>query len=224
MSMAPVGRPSEITIPVRALSVRMSAPLMAQDRPDRLTFWWGITSSAVALARHLESLGSLEGETVLELGCGTGLAGVTAGLLGGKVTFTDYVEEALAFARMNSDLNGLHEEKTDFRILDWENPTEREPFSLVLGAEVVYDYFFHGSLQIVLDRMLDQHGRIMLADRKRLCVSRFMGRMIDRGFACEETASHVKMEGFPDQEVTIFTLKRAHTMERDRLCRTDNVT
>jgi 2-polyprenyl-3-methyl-5-hydroxy-6-metoxy-1,4-benzoquinol methylase len=216
MSMALAARPTEIVIPLGTLSVRMSAPPLAEETPDRLTFWWGITSSAVALGRHLESLGRLDGEPVLELGCGTGLAGVTAGLLGGRVTFTDYVEEALAFARRNSRLNGLHDAQTRFTILDWENPKDQEPFSLVLGAEVVYDYFFHGNLQVVLERTLSPSGRIMLADRKRLCVSRFMGRMIQRGFLCEETTSRVVLEGFPDQEVTIFTLRRGSAVERDR--------
>ncbi len=106
----------EIVIPVGALSVRMSAPLAAEEVPDRLTFWWGITSAAVALARHLESSGGLSGESVLELGCGTGLAGVTAGLLGGQVTFTDYVEDALTYARKNCLLNGLNEPATGYRV------------------------------------------------------------------------------------------------------------
>jgi predicted nicotinamide N-methyase len=216
MNVAPDDQPTEIEVPIGALSVHMNAPFAAEDEPDRLTFWWGITSSAVALARHLESVGKIEGERVLELGCGTGLAGVTAGLLGGRVTFTDYVEEALSFARRNSRLNGLNDEDMSFTILDWENPTQKEPFSLVLGAEVVYDYYLHGSLLVVLEHMLALNGRIMLADRKRLCVSRFMGRMINRGFVCEETTSRVVAAGFPDQEITIFTLKREGTAERER--------
>ena len=188
--------------------MRMSAPLEAEEMPDRLTFWWGITSAAVALARHLESLGGLAGKSVLELGCGTGLPGVTAGLLGGRVTFTDYVEEALGFARKNCMLNGLGDGDVSFRTLDWEHPVHQEAFSVVLGAEIAYDYYFHSCLLMVLERFLSHNGRILLADRKRLCVSRFLGRMVDRGFACEESRSRVVLQGFPEQDISVFTLKR----------------
>jgi predicted nicotinamide N-methyase len=208
MSKASAAQAEEIVIPVGTLSVRMCAPIEAEEIPDRLTFWWGITSAAVALARHLESSGGLSGESVLELGCGMGLAGVTAGLLGGRVTFTDYVEDALGFARRNSMLNGLNETVTRYRVMDWENPLNHGTFSLVLGSEVVYDYFFHGCLQTLLERLLSPNGRVVLADRKRLCVSRFVGRMVGRGFLCEQTTSRVELEGFPDQEITIFTLRR----------------
>jgi protein N-lysine methyltransferase METTL21A len=197
-----------MVIPVGELSVRMSAPLAAEEIPERLSFWWGITSAAVALARGLESAGGLSGESVMELGCGTGLAGVTAGLLGAHVTFTDYVEDALTFARTNSLLNGLNESATRYCVLDWENPKDHGVFDLVLGAEVVYDYFFHGCLLLLLERLVSPNGRVMLADRKRLCVSRFIGRMISRGFICEQASSHVALDGFPHQEITIFTLRR----------------
>jgi predicted nicotinamide N-methyase len=208
MSQTLVVEAEGIVIPVGPLSVRMSAPVAAEEIPGRLTFWWGITSAAVALARYLESSGELSGESALELGCGTGLAGVTAGLLGAHVTFTDYVEDALGFARTNSRLNGLSDAVTGYRLLDWENPANCGTFSLVLGAEVVYDYFFHGCLQALLERVLSPNGRVMLADRKRLCVSRFIGRMLGRGFICEQTDSRVSLPGFPDQEITIFTLRR----------------
>ncbi len=108
----------------------------------------------------------------------------------------------------NSLLNGLTEPAASYRVLDWENPEVHGEFGLVLGSEVVYDYFFHGCLLSLLERLLSPNGRIMLADRKRLCVSRFMGRMISRGFSCEQHTSRVTLEGFPDQEVTVFTLSR----------------
>ena len=114
----------------------------------------------------------------------------------------------MGFARRNSLLNGLGGPRARYRVLDWENPGDHGTFGLVLGAEVVYDYFYHGCLLMLLERLVTPNGRIMLADRKRLCVSRFVGRMIHRGFICEQTESRVAMDGFPDQEITIFTLSR----------------
>ena len=81
----------EISIPIGSLDVRMLAPRRREESDSRISFWWGITSAAIALARHMEARGSLRGQRVVELGCGLGLAGITAGLLGADVLFTDYV-------------------------------------------------------------------------------------------------------------------------------------
>jgi predicted nicotinamide N-methyase len=208
MNCVKPGHPGELTVPVGHLDVHMLVPAGREDLSDRITFWWGVTSSAVALSRHLEEMGSLAGESVVEVGCGLGLAGITAGLLGATVTFTDYVRDALDHAERNCEINGLNRDRRSFAVLDWEHPGQREQFSLVLGSEVVYDYFFHGALVKLLEVLVRPGGRILLADRKRLCVSRFLGRMIDKGFACRETTARVFLEGFPDHEVSIFALTR----------------
>jgi predicted nicotinamide N-methyase len=188
----------------------MVGPRTAEDPSSRISFWWGITSAAIALARHVQSMGDeLVGKRAVELGCGLGLAGITAGLMGAKVLFTDYVQDALDFAEKNAGLNGLPVENARFRILDWEGPGDLETFDLVLGSEIVYDYFFHGSLIRVLNGIVAPGGLVLLADRKRLCVSRFVGRLNDAGFLCSETVSQVRVNGFPPQEITVFALRRA---------------
>jgi predicted nicotinamide N-methyase len=151
----------------------------------------------------------LVGKRVLELGCGLGLAGITAGLMGAEILFTDYVQEALEFAERNAGVNGLPAENSRFRILDWERVGDLEAFDLILGSEIVYDYFFHGSLISLLRRAVAARGVVLLADRKRLCVSRFVGRLHDAGFLCSETVSEVRVSGFPTQEITVFSLRRA---------------
>lgn len=97
-----------ISIPVGELLIRMLAPQDETDSDSRITFWWGITSAAVALALHIEShRENFSGKRVIELGCGLGLAGIAAGLAGAHVLFTDYVPQALEFAEKNARLNGL---------------------------------------------------------------------------------------------------------------------
>lgn len=198
----------EISVPVGSLDVRMLAPRCREESDSRISFWWGITSAAIALARHLEAGGSLSGRRVVELGCGLGLAGITAGLKGADVLFTDYVAEALEFAHKNAQMNGLTDQTVKSALLDWEDPGEVEPFNIVLGSEILYDYFFHGSLIKLLKTILGPGGTIVLADRKRLVVTRFLGRLVDMGFRCVETRSQVALPGFPEQEISIFTLDR----------------
>ena len=186
----------------------MLAPRSREESDSRISFWWGITSSAIALARHIEASGLLRGQRVVELGCGLGLAGITAGLRGADVLFTDYMPEALEFARKNARLNGLADQTIKSALLDWEDPGKVGPFNVVLGSEILYDYFFHGSLIKLLQTILEPGGTIILADRKRLVVTRFLGRLADVGFRCVETQSQVSVAGFPEGEISIFTLDR----------------
>ena len=194
----------EISIPVGNAAIRMMVPRQEKDSSERLTFWWGITSAAIALAKHVQS-SEIAGKRVIELGCGLGLAGITAGLSGAEVLFTDFMPKALDFADTNARLNGLHNFATG--ILDWEQPGSIEKFDLILGSEILYDYFFHGSLIHLFRKIMKTDGTVLLADRKRLCVSRFIGRMHRVGFISEEFKEEVRERGFPHQEISIFSLK-----------------
>jgi predicted nicotinamide N-methyase len=198
----------EMDIPIGNMSVRVVAPMDREESDERISFWWGVTSSAVALSRQLATHAGLEGARVVELGCGLGLAGITAGLLGAWVTFTDYMPEALEYARRNALLNGLDEDRIALANLDWEAPAVQGTFDLVIGSEIAYDYFTHSALIKVMERLLASGGRILMAERNRLAVSRFVGRLIGRGFEASAATSTIVVPGLPNQEITIFTLQR----------------
>jgi predicted nicotinamide N-methyase len=200
----------EITVPIGEMQIRMVAPQVGEDSSCRITFWWGITCAAVALARHIEChTEDFSGKRAIELGCGLGLAGITAGLVGANVLFTDYVPQALEFVYGNARLNGLGKGAFRTAVLDWENPDIFQKFDVVFGSEIVYDYFFHSSLIRLLRQILKPDGTLLIADRKRLCVSRFIGRMISGGFSCREVVDRVVLSGFSDQEISIFRLRMA---------------
>jgi predicted nicotinamide N-methyase len=188
-------------------SIHMKAPAGPKDSGTKLLFWWEITTAAVALSRHLDSLGDfLRGKRIVELGCGPGLVGIAAGILGGNVTFTDYSKEALELARMNALENGLNANATEFEQLDWEKPRDIGAFDVILGSEIVYDYWAHSDLARLMRNLLRPGGRILLADRKRLAVSRFIGRIVRSGYPCGETVITLDQALFPKQEISIFSL------------------
>ena len=198
----------EVTIPVGHLNVQMMTPQVMEDPGERISQWWGITSSAVALSEYLASIGDLSGQRVIELGCGLGLAGITAGMLGADVLFTDSVPEALEVAKVNTAINGLDPNRTEFRIVDWEQPTDLPLFSMIIGAEILYDYFVHGPLISLVRAILAPRGTIVFADRKRLVVSRFLGRLAGFGFSCREIETEAGAPGFPAGPVSVFILTR----------------
>jgi len=198
----------QISIPLDGIDLLIEVPDLQEESGPHLSCWWGITTASIALARHLPRLGTLANKRAIELGCGLGVAGIAAALLAANVTFTDFVPEALEFAQRNARLNGLTADSTSFQLLDWEQPTQIGSFDLVLGSEILYEYFFHGALLRLLDGILAPAGRIVLTDRKRLVVSRFLGRLIERGFTVKEILAEARVNGFPDQEISVFTVGR----------------
>lgn len=208
MAAFPSREAEVLTIPVGRLNLRILAPEVEEDSAERISYWWGITSASVALSRHLYESGNLRGERIVELGCGLGLAGITAALMGASVTFTDYVPEALEFAKENCQRNGLDLSGVQFGLLDWDQPGNTGSFSMVLGSEIAYDYFTHGTLVRLLNGIIEPSGIVLLAERKRLAVTRFLGRLTDRGFRATETQTQVILDGFPHQTISIFKLAR----------------
>ncbi|MFH0957140.1 MAG: methyltransferase domain-containing protein [Pseudomonadota bacterium] len=189
-------------------NIILNAPDNVDESEDRISLWWGLTTSSIDLAERIVCQENLSGEKVLELGSGIGLTGIAALIRGAAVTFSDFLPEALETVFNNVNINGLSSQKVSFLVLDWEDPVGVPQFDLILGAEIVYDYFSHGSLIKLMEKALAPNGRILLADRDRLVVTRFVGRLLSKGFVCKKQVSLVHIKGFPKQEITIFEIKR----------------
>ncbi|TYZ63586.1 hypothetical protein PybrP1_010880 [[Pythium] brassicae (nom. inval.)] len=109
-----------------------------------LTTWDG----SVVLAKHLEHAraGELRGKRVLEVGAGTGLAGLSAALLGAReVVLTDlaYTMENLAGNAAHTLANARHAGvavgAVHTQVLDWfAPPTDVGALDFVLAADVVW--------------------------------------------------------------------------------------
>jgi len=198
-----------LEIPVGAARV----PLLAPSNPDaesgsRLSMWWGLTCAEIALAETVDQRGGLHGCAAVELGCGLGLAGVAAARRAATVTFTDYVDRALSYSRANAESNGIAPDQCRYERVDWSDPPDLGPFDLLLGAEIAYDYFFHDDLVRLVDAWLAPDGHALIADRKRLVVDRALGRLVSLGFVASETRRWIRLEGFPEQEISVWDLRR----------------
>jgi 2-polyprenyl-3-methyl-5-hydroxy-6-metoxy-1,4-benzoquinol methylase len=198
-----------VTIPIGQFDIRLTIPEVKEELcDDRISFWWGLTTSSVALSTYLSKITNLGGKSVIELGCGLGLPGICAGLMSCPVTFSDSVQECLDVVRKNAILNGLQMSNCNFIQIDWETGYFGEIFDIIIGSEILYDYFSHGELLTLLCRMLSPGGMIVLAERKRLVVERFMGRLIDKGFQATESKIDLDFPELPRQEISIFKLSR----------------
>lgn len=168
-----------------ALADAVDPGTFAED--ERFPYWAELWPSAVALARHLLRQ-DLRGIEALELGCGTGLAGVAAAMAGAKVLFTDFEADALAFARANHALNLGRPGET--RLVDWRSPPRNLRFPLVIAADVLYERRFLLPFVHCLQRTVGAGGRALIAEPGRAIaegtVERLEGRGWQRGLHLEE--------------------------------------
>jgi predicted nicotinamide N-methyase len=130
---------------------------------------------------------------VLEIGCGLGLAGVAAGTSGARVLFSDYVPEALEFARANAEHHALP--NYDARLVDFTSDRLEERFDVVVAADVVYEPESYEPLVRFLCEHTAPHGRILLTETLRADAQRVLRALEASGFDRTTRAVWVPEEG-----------------------------
>ena len=151
---------------VNLLRPRDSDELLAEEAFEHeqlLPYWAELWPSSVALARTVGAR-ALRGARTLELGCGLGLASVSAALAGGRVLATDWSPEAVRFAAGNAQRNGAN---IDTMLVDWSAPeavVERGPWQLVIGSDVLYERRNVDQMLGLLPRLVDRSGEVLIAD------------------------------------------------------------
>ena len=150
-----------------------------------------VWEAAIVLARYLEQLGQrLKGKKVIELGAGTGLAGMVAALLGATVTVTDR-KMALNVTKTNAEKNfGDLDKQDSLKVveLDWGQdvlsfPT---PYDYIIGADIVYIEDTFGDLLKTLDDLSNQETLILLSCKIRYERDNRFLRLLKRKFLYEK--------------------------------------
>jgi len=168
------------------------ALLRAVDPPDP-PYWALPWIGARAIAARLLSAPPAPMVRALEIGCGLGLAGLAAGLGGASVVLTDYVAEALAFARANAELHGLASFET--RIVDFTRDHLDARFDLVIAADVVYEPKSYEPLVDFLLAHTASGGMVLLTESLRADAKRVLAMLVERGFSLETEAAWVPEDG-----------------------------
>jgi predicted nicotinamide N-methyase len=101
---------------------------------------------------------------VLELGCGLGLVGVAAAMVGADVLGADQSAEAIAFTAVNAERNGVAVRTVRCAFERPEPVLSGAPWDLVLAADVLYE---PKTVPVLVD-LLPRLGRaVWLADPGR---------------------------------------------------------
>jgi len=146
-------------------------------------FWAATWRAALGLDRFLAGL-ELTDARVLELGCGSGQAGVGAACRGAQVTLTDAVGIALMVACLNA---WPVRERVTVRRLKWDAAALPGPkFPWIIGSDLVYDPNLFPLLERCARLHLAAGGRLLLSEPHRHTGDRFSRWIIQAGWqSCE---------------------------------------
>mmetsp|Transcript_41221 Transcript_41221/g.95473 ORF Transcript_41221/g.95473 Transcript_41221/m.95473 type:complete len:360 (-) Transcript_41221:238-1317(-) len=164
-----------------------------RNRP-RTWYWSLVWPSAVALCRWLGQDPAAQqlvgGKAVLDLGCGIGVAGIGAVVLGGagSVVLAEADTRALKYAAFSAGLNSVGS-AVACRQLDWTAPLPedlRASFSAILLSDVLYDADAAEPIARCAAAALSDDGVIILADQ----VDRPYSSASRRTALCEALEAH----------------------------------
>jgi predicted nicotinamide N-methyase len=136
-------------------------------------YWAELWPSGIELA-YAVSAQDWPDVPVLELGCGLGLPAIAAALGGARVLATDRSADAIAFAAVNAEHNGVAVETA---VCSWAEPApliERAPWRLVLASDVLYGQRNIDELLDLLPRLVDTDGAVWIADPQRPLTDEFL--------------------------------------------------
>jgi predicted nicotinamide N-methyase len=182
-------------------------------RDDYMPYWGYLWPGAYLLAERLaqvsefESCGSGRAGAALEIGCGLGMAGLVAVARGMQVLFTDYDPVPLHFVARSAVENRFDRSRFSTRLLDWRDLPD-DQFSLIFGADVIYERRLIPMVVNLLDRMLAAGGLGLIASPYRVAAEDFASALAGRGLKCQAEAAGAKAEGRLI-EGTIYEVRRA---------------
>jgi predicted nicotinamide N-methyase len=134
-----------------------------RDLRDLLPYGVALWPAAIALANDVAARpDAFRGKRILELGAGTGLPGIVAASLGGRVVQTDRHEMPMSVCRRNGELNGAP--SIEYRLADWAAWTDTERYDWIIGSDILYGATMHPHLRHIFEANLAPGGRILLSD------------------------------------------------------------
>ncbi len=171
---------------------------------NRLPYGVALWPSAIALAHEVATrAGAVRGRSVLELGAGTGLPGIVAATLGGRVVQTDRDELALSVCRRNGERNRAG--VIEYRLAEWTAWDDLTRYDWILGSDILYGEPLHPELRRIFDANLAPGGRVLLADPCRAASLRLLEAMEADGWGIVMTRWDVGDEATP-RPIGVFEL------------------
>lgn len=197
---------SRVEDPEKLFDEFISSDSSSEDfKDERIPYWSELWPSAVGLSEYLvDNPDLIRGKRVVEIGCGLGLPGIVAGLLGGKVVLTDYLKPALKFAADNWKLNIASPPETS--ILDWRSPGDFPPADVLLASDVAYESRAFAPLLIAMKKLVVKKGIVLLSEPNRKFTTKFFDKLKDE-FSIVKSTKTVNANDIKNK-ISIYHLTR----------------
>ncbi len=147
--------------------------------PPHLPYWAELWESSRAVAAVVSRMDLHTGISVLDLGCGMGLAGTAAAARGASVLLADLEAPALLFARLNTL---PFADRARARRLNWQKDQLGEKFDLILGADILYEKAQWAFLDPFWRAHLAEGGTVILGEPGRQSGDAFLTWIGERGW------------------------------------------
>ena len=172
---------------------------------ERLPYWADLWPSARLLASALLTMRG-DGRTLLELGCGLGLATIAAMEAGFHVLATDYYVDAIHMTRANAWRN--HGREPDVRLVNWRAwPDDIGQFDVVVAADVLYEKEYATLVAECLAKSIAPGGIALVADPGRLALPDFHAHLPRVGLRIAETSRTPYVDGKVRQEIRVMRIE-----------------
>lgn len=175
-------------------------------------FWATTWRAASGLDRYLDRV-DINGQRVLEVGCGTGHAGIAAILRGATVTMTDGVDDPLHLVRLSLSRLGLKADVRVFRlgedrITSDTGDAETQKFPFMLGSDVTYLRELWPALLASAKEHLSDNGRLLLSDPNRVIANEFRDWLRSHSTTWTYHEESITLEDDPEHPIRIMSLSR----------------
>jgi predicted nicotinamide N-methyase len=179
-----------------------------------MPYWAKVWPSGVALADVVvERSAEVRNQQVLELGAGLGVTACAVLAEGGRVLTADYSLLPLALCRLNGLSNAAG--TTGSICFNWRDERQVEevlarhpPISLVLAADVLYEFRDIQPLIDVIERLLAPGGSLWLAEPVRRTAQRFLDTVAGNGWQIESRRLRADWPDATDGWVNIHIIRR----------------
>ena len=146
---------------------------------------FGVVWAAGVLLANVMADEPIEDRSILEVGCGLGLASMVVYARGGDITASDLHPLAGEFLTGNLSHNGLAD--LPFETLDWNKLyPQLGTFDLIIGSDLLYERGQPDLLANFVHRHCKQSGDMILTDPGRHQVGKFNRLMAGNGFGADE--------------------------------------
>ncbi|MCA9138512.1 MAG: methyltransferase domain-containing protein [Planctomycetales bacterium] len=164
-------------------------------------FWAATWRAASGLDRFMDTL-DVQNRTVLEVGCGTGHAGISAALRGANVILTDGVEDPLHLVRLSSYPIA---DRCQIKRLRFGIDRLQQRFPIILGSDVTYLRELWPQLEQCLLDHLEPGGVVLLSDPFRIIANEFRQWVEKRPWDYNE--HRIELEDDPEHPIRVMELR-----------------